>query len=524
MSVDWGLFQPEFILTAVAIGVLTLDFFLAASKKHWLAYISVGGVLITLIAVLSLGDVKAAPFGGIFLQDSYATFFKVFLLVVTVVMLLGSVDYVKKSLTHPGEFYGILLFSVLGMMVMVSSAELLTAYIALELFTFSLYILAGFNLSNAKSSEASIKYILVGAFSTALMLYGISLIYGTLQTTTFAGIATALAGAREFQISFLAGLVLVMAGFGFKITAVPFHMWAPDVYEGSPTPVTGYLAVASKVVSFALLLRLFAMAFAPALAEWQGMVAGIAVASIAIGNLVAIAQTNIKRMLAYSSIGQAGYLLLGVAALSPFAANGILFHLVAYSATNFAAFCCVIAFENMTGKEDIKDYAGLHKRHPYLALVFSAALFSLAGLPIFAGFASKFYLFTAVAASGLLWGVAVAALGSLISLYYYLMIIRVMYVSEPEGAADPRDAHAEAASHAPESGGHPIAPVTAHGAHLPTIQGGAGTEPGEAPLRLGQPMGVLLTVLLVLVVLFGVYPAPLIDVIENATLALPFPP
>ena len=513
MNMDWGLFRPEFILAALAMSVLGLDLVMPAEKKHWLAYLSVAGVMAAIVSALSLGSTTASLFGGLFLVDGYATFFKVFLLVTTVVMLLASVDYVKKTLTHPGEFYGILMLSVLAMMVMVSAGELLTAYIALELFSFSLYILAGFNLRDIKSNEAGIKYILVGAFSTALMLYGISLVYGTLQTTTFTGMSAALAAATTFQPAFLAGLVLVVVGFGFKVTAVPFHMWAPDVYEGAPTPVTGYLSVASKAVSFALLLRLMATGFAPAVAEWRGVIAGLGVISIVVGNLVAIAQTNIKRMLAYSSIGQAGYLLLGVAAFTPLAANGILFHLVAYSATNFAVFACVIAYENMTGKVDIADYAGLYRNHPFMALVMSAGLFSLAGLPIFAGFTSKFFLFTAVGQAGILWGVVVAAVGSLVSLYYYLMVIKTMYLGDDAPAA-----HAEV--HSEE---HPALPhgdeQAAHGAHpIPVVSGAS--EPHA--LRLGQPMGIVLTALLVAVIALGVYPSPLIDLIQNATLALPF--
>ncbi|MCL0102282.1 NADH-quinone oxidoreductase subunit N, partial [Dehalococcoidia bacterium] len=360
----------------------------------------------------------------------------------------------------------------------VSAGELLTAYIGLELFSFCLYILAGYALHKPRSVEAGIKYILVGAFSSAMLLYGISLIYGALGTTTFTGMAEALVLGTEMELAFLAGIVLVIVGFGFKVTAVPFHMWAPDVYEGAPTPVTAYLSVASKAVSFALLLRLFAVAFAPAIADWQGIIAGLAVATIALGNLVAIAQTNIKRMLAYSSIGQAGYLLLGVAALSTLASNGLIFHLVGYSVANFLAFSCVIAYQNMTGKEEISDYAGLSRRQPFVAMVLSVSMFSLAGLPIFAGFATKFYLFTAAANQDLLWLVIIAVTGSVVSLYYYLMVIKQMYLGEPSD-----DGH----------------------------------------LKLGQPMSSVLGGLLVLVVFFGVYPGPLIKLIEKATSALPLP-
>lgn len=478
MNIDFSLFIPEFIMAGLALLVLGLDLFVAPERKHWLAYLSLAGVLGTIGSVFYLAGKNEELYGGLFLIDNYAVFFKVFLLAVAAVMLLVSVDYVKKNLTSAGEYYGILLFSFLAMMTMVSAGELLTAYIGLELFSFCLYILAGYALHKPRSVEAGIKYILVGAFSSAMLLYGISLIYGALGTTTFTGMAEALVLGTEMELAFLAGIVLVIVGFGFKVTAVPFHMWAPDVYEGAPTPVTAYLSVASKAVSFALLLRLFAVAFAPAIADWQGIIAGLAVATIALGNLVAIAQTNIKRMLAYSSIGQAGYLLLGVAALSTLASNGLIFHLVGYSVANFLAFSCVIAYQNMTGKEEISDYAGLSRRQPFVAMVLSVSMFSLAGLPIFAGFATKFYLFTAAANQDLLWLVIIAVTGSVVSLYYYLMVIKQMYLGEPSD-----DGH----------------------------------------LKLGQPMSSVLGGLLVLVVFFGVYPGPLIKLIEKATSALPLP-
>ena len=475
MNVDFSLFLPEFLMAGLAILVLGLDLFIPASRKHWLAYVSLAGVLGTMGSVFYLTGRNEELYGGIFLIDQYAVFFKVFLLAVAAFMLLASVDYVKKNLTSAGEFYGILLFSVMAMMAMVGAGELLTAYISLELFSFSLYILAGYALNQPRSIEAGIKYILIGAFSSALLLYGISLVYGALGTTTFSGMAEALQAGPDLQIAFMAGLVLIIVGFGFKVTAAPFHMWAPDVYEGAPTPVTAYVAVASKAVAFALLLRLFATAFGPALSEWKEIIAGLAVATILIGNLVAISQKNIKRMLAYSSIGQAGYMLMGIAALSTLASNGLLFHIVGYSATNFLAFSCVIAYQNMTGKEEISDYAGMYRRQPFLALVLSVSLFSLAGLPIFSGFATKFYLFTAAASEGLLWVVIIAITGSVISLYYYLMVIKQIYLGEP-------------------------------------------SDMGR--LKIGQPMGGVLAGLLAAVVLFGVYPGPLIKLIEEATAAL----
>ncbi len=478
MNVDYALFVPEFVMAGWALVVLTIDLFLSESQKRWLPYIALVGIFGAMGSVFTLAGESEALYGGLFLVDGFALFFKVFLLAVGACMVLASIDYVRRELTHPGEYYGILLFSLMAMMSMAAAGELLTAYISLELFSFCLYILAGYAFHRPKGMEAGIKYILLGAFSSAILLYGLSLVYGSLGTTTFAGIAEALQHGGDAPAAFLAGLVLVIVGFGFKVTAVPFHMWAPDVYEGAPTPVTAYLAVASKAVSFALFLRLFSMAFGPALDDWRGIIAGISAATILLGNLVAIAQRNIKRMLAYSSIAQAGYMLIGIAALSPRASEGLLFHIVGYSATTFAAFSCVIAYENLTGKQEIAGYAGLGRRQPFLALVLSAALFSLAGLPIFSGFATKFYLFTAAAQEDLLWLVAIAITGSLISLYYYLMVIKQMYLGESEE---------------------------------------------REPLRLSPRTLALLGTLLAAVVLFGVYPGPLIDLIQDATGVLPFP-
>ena len=261
------------------------------------------------------------------------------------------------------------------MMLMVSANELLTAYISLELLSFCLYIMAAYAKREARSNEAGVKYILIGAFSSGVLLYGISLVYGALGTITFEGMADALRAGEYLELAFLTGLVLLIAGFGFKVVAVPFHMWAPDVYEGAPVPVTAYLSVASKAASFALLLRLFAIALEPAIDDWKPIVAAIAALTMTVGNVVAISQKNIKRLLAYSSIGHAGFLLVGIAALSEMASTALVLYLVGYAATTFVAFICVIIYFNLTGSEKIEEYAGLAKRSPVLALAMTISLF-----------------------------------------------------------------------------------------------------------------------------------------------------
>ena len=474
-DVRFELLWPEFLVAGLAFLVFTLDFFLRKEQKNILAWVSgLGLVYIVAFSIPFLRDESDSLFGGLYRVDDYALFFKVLSMAIGGAVIIGSVHYVNRYLSHPGEYYAIILLSVLAMMMMAASGELLTAYLSLELLSFCLYILSGFALHDRKSSEASVKYILLGAFSSGLLLYGIVLLYGALGTTSFAEMAVALDGIDDIDGRLLIGLTLLVTGLGFKMAAVPFHMWAPDVYEGAPMPVTAYIAVGSKVAAFALVLRLFAEGLLPAIEQWDILIAGLAAITMLFGNLVALAQTNIKRMLAYSSVGQVGFLLMGVAAMSTLASNGLMVHLVGYSATNLAVFFAIIAFYNQTGKEEISDFAGLAERSPFLAAAITVSLFSLAGLPFLAGFVTKFYLFSAAAAEDLLWLAGVAMVASLISLYYYLRVIREMYLNPAaDGEGD-------------------------------TIQ---------IPSLLFGLVGVMV----IIVILVGVYPDPLVEFVEDAT-------
>ena len=474
ITANLHLLWPEFLITGLGFVVLTVDFLLPRERKNVLAVVSIVGLAaVAVFSVLYLGNEDDTPlYEGIFLVDRFSLVFKVGFLGLGVLIILASADFVKKYLHHPGEYYGIILFSILGMMLMAASAELLTAYISLELLSFSLYILVSMARDDPKSNEAGVKYILLGAFASALLLYGISLVYGVLGTTTFAGIGQAMGSGLDTSPNLLIGVVLILAGLGFKVAAVPFHMWTPDIYEGAPLPVTAYLAVGSKAAAFALILRLFATAFMQSIEEWQLVIAAIAAVTMTLGNLVALAQSNIKRLLAYSSIGQVGYLLVGVAALSAAASNAVILHLVGYGLANLAAFVAVIAFYNVTGKDEINDFAGLADRNPFIAMALTVALFSLAGLPFFAGFITKFYLFVAAAEENMLWLAGVAIVNSFISLYYYLTIIKQMYMQPAED---------------------------------------------RGPVRLSLPTGGLLAILVVGTIAVGVYPSPLVDIIETAT-------
>ena len=489
MSNNFLLLLPEFMVTGLAFVVLTLDFFLRAERKHWLGIVGAGGLLITLaVTLLTQWDTEGALYDGLVTIDGFSLFFRATFLIMGAVVMLSSVEYVRRNLSHPGEYYAIIAFTIVGMMLLASSGELLTAYISLELLSFGLYVLVSFDRYNPKSNEGGTKYILLGALSSALLLFGMSQVFGLLGTTRFDGIAEALAFTDEIAPGVVVGLALIIAGLGFKVAAVPFHMWAPDVYEGAPIPITGYLAVASKAAAFALVLKIFAQALMPVVAEWQIVLVVMAALTMTLGNLVALAQSNVKRLLAYSSIAHVGYLLMGVAALaaigpdervqlqlSHLASNGVMLHIVAYGVSNLAAFLAIAAFYNATGKDDIADLAGAARRSPYLCMVLAASLLSLAGLPVFAGFASKFYLFSAVAAQGMLWLAGVAIFTSLISLYYYLRVLRQMYIEPPVDAC---------------------------------------------PIRLPRLTVGLLGALLLAMVYLGVYPAHLMGAIQHASDAL----
>lgn len=491
------LLTPEFALAGLALLVFVIDLFLPQNRKDLLGYISVFGLIgLIVVSVLMVSGETESLYGGLLAIDAYSLFFKIVFFAMGIFIILSSIDFVKQHLSHAGEFYGLLLFSILGMNLMAQSRELLTAYISLELLSFSLYVLVAYALGNAKSNEASIKYIIVGAFSSAILLYGISMVYSTLGVTRFLDISTALASITEFSPALWVGLGLIVVGFGFKLSAVPFHMWAPDTYEGAPLPVTAYLAIASKTAAFALLIRLVVEGLVPAAdrwEQWQIIIAGMAAITMVVGNLVALAQSNIKRLMAYSSIGHVGFVLAGVAAFSTnsvLAANGVIFYLVAYSVTNMVVFSALISYFNMTGQDEIADFAGLADRQPFLAASIAIGLFSLAGLPIFAGFTAKFYLFTAVADGGFLWLAVLAIFSSLISLYYYLQVIRQMYIQP-----------AQVVSETSHEGDH----------HQPdTVE----------IVTLAKPSMLILTVLglgLVAVLWLGVYPAPLLDFIEAAS-------
>ena len=433
---------PEIVVAALALLVLAVDLLKLPNGNGLLCGMSVTGLLVTGVLSLSLLSDSMQIYDGTFVADEYALFFKIVFLGMGAIVATMSYKTVETSLERPGEYYALILFSVLGMMVMSAARDILVAYVALELLSFSLYILVSYSKNEPIVTEASTKYILLGAFSSAILLYGMSLLYGITQTTSYVGIAIRLdEGLSLSDPILLVALVFLLAGFGFKLAAVPFHMWAPDIYQAAPAPITAHLAVASKAAAFALVLRLFAEAFAGVFTyDWAVVIGAVAAVTMTLGNLVAIMQKDVKRMLAYSSVGQVGYLLMPIAALgmegaTDLLASGLMFHLVGYGLTSFVVFACVSGLSEQ-GRHSVEDYAGLGRTNPFVGMALTAGLFSLAGLPFFAGFASKFYLFTVVADINggiLIWLVALAIVNSLISLYYYLVVIRGMYMIVPDG-------------------------------------------------------------------------------------------
>jgi NADH-quinone oxidoreductase subunit N len=438
------LFLPELTLAVTAIVVILLDLFL--KQKLVLAAVSIAGLLVAAGMTLGMWGSGLPPgfiFFGTMAVDGFALFFKLLFLVIAALVILASVDYVSKFARFQGEYYALVLLSALGMMLMAATTELISIYLALELTSISLYILVGF-LKDPKSTEASLKYLLLGAVASAVLLFGMALIFGFTGRTQLGDIAQAiqmmsLSGVLASP-GLIAGIVLMVAGFGFKIAAVPFHMWVPDVYEGAPTPITAYLSVASKAAGFAVILRVFYSAFGlPSWLslDWGMLFAILAAVGMTLGNVVALPQTNIKRMLGYSSIAQAGYLLVGLATVGFASAgdiagrSGLLFFLASYALTNLGAFIAIIAISSKLDSDLISDYAGMAKRAPVLALALTLCLISLIGMPPAAGFMAKFFIFSGAVQHGLLWLVIIAVINSVISAYYYLRVVKVMWMDKP---------------------------------------------------------------------------------------------
>ena len=434
---------PELVVIGTACLILVLDPILEASKKDVLAWLTLAALATCLGLTSSQLTGRQYAFSNMVVIDAYGAFWKLLLYTVTGLTVLLSLAYLKAERLNIGEYYGFILLALAGMMVMVSGVDLLTIYLGTELMSLSLYVMAGLKRTEARSLEASAKYFVLGAFSSGILLYGISLLFGLTGSTRLPAIAEAIGAQGTGHPMLSLSLVLLAVGFGFKMAVVPFHMWTPDVYQGAPTSVTAFMAVASKAASFGAFLRVFVEGLGGVSADWSTLFTVICLATLALGNLVAIVQTNIKRMLAYSSIAHAGYALIGVvvagrpgATAASTGLPSVLLYIAIYSFMTLGAFALVgMLRKEGLESDNIEDYAGLAKREPLAAFFMLIFLVSLAGIPPTAGFIGKFYLFMAAVNGGMAWLAVVAVIFAAISAFYYLRIVMVMYMREPEGAA-----------------------------------------------------------------------------------------
>lgn len=465
---------PELILLLVAALVFALDLLAPKDRpKDWLPYVALAGLGAAALGMIPAVG-KTQVVATMLIADPFALFFKALALIGIALVILTAIPYLRGRTPYPGEFYALLLIVGLAICLAVSAINLVLIYLSMEFLSIISYVLAGYLRQDRKSGEAAIKYFLYGATASAVMLYGMSLLYGATGTTDLAGVRLALAGKAPAELIWLSvpAMILLLAGFGFKASLVPFHQWAPDTYEGAPTPITAFLSTASKATGLAILMRVFVVALGLVQVQWAALLVAVSVLTMTLGNLTALRQTNVKRLLAYSSIAQAGYILIGVAAVlaDPRRAftglNGVLIYLFAYLFTNVGAFAVVIAIEAATGKVELKDYAGLVRRAPWLAGLLTIFLLSLTGIPPTGGFIGKFFVFGAAVQSQMWVLVAIAAVNSVIAAFYYLNIVRLMFFVPAEEDA--------------------------------------------RPVRVARPLQAALAVTALLTLLLGIFPGPLI--------------
>jgi NADH-quinone oxidoreductase subunit N len=480
---------PQLIVAVLAMVVLLADAVAPKMSKRALAHISVVGLLVALVVQITQKAAPVALLQNMIIADQFANFFNIVFLVGTLISVLMSVDYLEREGISHGEYYALLLLTTVGMMIMGAATDLIIVFLGLEVLSISLYILAGYARERLASEEAALKYFLLGSFASAFFLYGVALIYGATRSTNLIEIGRQVAAGGTISPLLVAGAALLVVGFGFKVAVVPFHLWTPDVYEGAPTSVTAFMSVGAKAAGFAAFLRVFAVALPGLGEETARIVAVLAALTMVWGNFVAIAQKNIKRLLAYSSIAHAGYIMVGmVAAVHPAndmnrsdAIASVLFYTLAYTVTNLGAFAVVMAFRRQ-GEEilELDDYAGLGLRYPALGAAMTLFMISLAGLPPTVGFIGKFYLFRSALAAGATGLVIVGVLTSVVSVYYYLAVIVRMYMVAPTPAAE---------------------------------------EQGPATVASGGPLNLALGLTALATLLLGLFPGGLLNQVQQAWLA-----
>jgi NADH-quinone oxidoreductase subunit N len=426
---------PELVLAVGAMALLMLGAYRGQGTTRAVTLLSIALMVLVGVLVCWLPSGKLITFGGSFVVDDFARFLKLLTLVGSAATLVLSAEFLADEQRGMFEYPILVVLSTLGMMVLISAADLITLYLGLELMSLALYVVAASNRDNAKSTEAGLKYFVLGALSSGMLLYGASLIYGFTGTISFAGIA---ATAKSGGVGIVFGIVFLLAGLCFKVSAVPFHMWTPDVYEGAPTPVTAFFASAPKVAAMAVFTRVALTAFPGVVTEWQQIIVFVSIASMALGAFAAIGQKNIKRLMAYSSIGHMGFALVGLAAGTAEGAQGVLVYMAIYVSLTLGSFAIILAIKRGGQSfENISDFAGLSRTNPVLAFVFATLLFSLGGVPPLAGFFAKWYVFVAAIKAGLITLSVIGVLTSVVGAYYYLYVVKVMYFDEPLTRLDP---------------------------------------------------------------------------------------
>lgn len=424
---------PELVMVITALVVLLLDLVLSKDKKSLLGYLSLLGLAISLIVSISMwrGGISTYAFNMMIVVDRFTLLFNALFIVATLITILISINYIREEGINYGEYYTLILIAAVGMMLMAKANDLIIVFLGLETLSISIYVLVGFLRTNLKSNEASLKYFLLGAFSSAFLLYGMAFVYGATGSTKLPEIAKQVPYILSNPL-LLAAVGFLIVGFGFKVALVPFHMWTPDVYEGAPTSITAFMSVGVKAAAFSAFLRVFLSSFLPLRPDWTMILWILAVLTMTLGNVIALSQDNIKRMLAYSSIAHAGYILVAMTAGGDLATTSIIFYLMAYTLMNLGAFAVVIVY-GKKGEENIlvSDYAGAGFKYPFLSVAMAIFMFSLAGIPPLAGFIGKFYIFSAAVKQGFIWLAIIGVLNSLVAVYYYSRVIVAMYMKEP---------------------------------------------------------------------------------------------
>jgi NADH-quinone oxidoreductase subunit N len=428
---------PEIVLACAAMALLLVGVFRGEGSTRLISWLAVAVLIGTLLLTAHFGLARQVGFNGMFVTDAFAVFAKVLVLIGSAVSIIIALNYNEERQIARFEFPVLILLATTGMMVMVSANDLITLYLGLELQSLALYVVASFDRDSVRSTEAGLKYFVLGALASGMLLYGASLIYGFAGTTSFAGLGQLFSGAAKPSNGLIIGLVLVTVGLAFKVSAVPFHMWTPDVYEGAPTPVTAFFSVAPKIAAFALFVRFLIEPFGGLMAEWRQVIVFLSVASMVLGAVAAVAQENIKRLMAYSSIGHVGYALIGLAAATPNGIRGVLVYLAIYLLMNLGTWSVILCMRQKGQLlENISDLSGLGRTQPGLALALGIFMFALAGIPPTAGFFGKLYVFLAAIDAHLVGLAVIGVVTSVVGAFYYLRIVKVMYFDEPAAAFD----------------------------------------------------------------------------------------